>query len=107
MVVVTANPRKEPNFRCGMRALLTIVSGEGTPRSCELDPERPSTVGRSRDNTIVLHDERASRQHAHIYCENGQWFLRDNATLNGTRVGSALIDGPVALHDGQIGRAHV
>jgi two-component system response regulator HydG len=83
-----------------MRAQLTIVSGEGTPRSCELDPKRPITVGRSRDNTIVLHDERASRQHAHIYCENGKWFLRDNGTLNGTRVGSALIEGPVALHDG-------
>jgi two-component system response regulator HydG len=83
-----------------MRAVLTIVSGEGTPRTCELDPTRPITVGRSRDNTIVLHDERASRQHAHVYCEGGQWFLADNDTLNGTRVGAALIDAPVALHDG-------
>jgi two-component system, NtrC family, response regulator HydG len=83
-----------------MRALLTIVAGEGTPRSCELDPTRPITVGRSRDNTIVVHDERASRQHAHIYCENGKWYLRDNGTLNGTRIGTALIDAPVALHDG-------
>jgi Nif-specific regulatory protein len=83
-----------------MRALLTIVRGEGTPRSCELDPERPITVGRSRENTIVVQDERASRQHVCIYFDNAHWFLRDNDTLNGTRIGSAAIDRPVALRDG-------
>jgi two-component system, NtrC family, response regulator HydG len=83
-----------------MRALLTIVAGEGTPKVCELDPERPITVGRSRDNTIILHDERASRLHAHIFFEDGQWYLRDNDTLNGTRVATMPIHGPVALYDG-------
>jgi two-component system, NtrC family, response regulator HydG len=83
-----------------MRAVLTIVSGEGTPKTCEIDPQRPITVGRSRDNVMVLHDERASRQHAHIYFEHGQWFLRDNGTLNGTHVGATRIEAPLALHDG-------
>ena len=78
-----------------MRALLTIVRGEGTPRVCELDPARPVTIGRSRQCQIILRDERASREHAHVYHENGQWFLRDNNTLNGTRVGPAPITEPV------------
>jgi two-component system response regulator HydG len=83
-----------------MRAVLTIIAGEGAPRQLELEPAKPITVGRSRDNAIVLHDERASRQHAHVYCENGQWYLRDNDTLNGTRIGATAIDRPVPLRDG-------
>jgi DNA-binding NtrC family response regulator len=84
-----------------MRALLTIVRGEGSPRICELDPARPVSVGRSRDNHVVLQDDRASRQHARLYFEQGQWYLRDNGTLNGTRVGAVAIAEPVPLADGQ------
>jgi len=83
-----------------MRALLTIVRGEGTPKSLQLDPARPITVGRSRENHVVLHDDKASRQHARIYFEDGQWFLRDNGTLNGTRIGTVPIDREVVLRDG-------
>ena len=45
-----------------MRALLTIVRGEGTPRVCALDPDRPTMIGRSRQCQIILRDERASRR---------------------------------------------
>src|SRR5437899_2385133 len=83
-----------------MRALLTIVRGEGTPRVCDLDPERPVMIGRSRQCQIILRDERASREHARVYFENDQWLLRDNKTLNGTRVGTELITEPVVLTDG-------
>jgi len=83
-----------------MHAQLTIVKGEGTPQVCQLDPARPITVGRSRDNTVVLQDERASRVHVNIYFETGQWMLSDNHTLNGTRIGTMLVDAPVTLRDG-------
>src|SRR5205823_8839791 len=83
-----------------MRALLTIVRGEGTPRVCELDPARPITIGRSRQCQIILRDERASREHALVYHENDQWLLRDNKTLNGTRIAGEPIAEPVALSDG-------
>jgi Nif-specific regulatory protein len=83
-----------------MSAQLTIVKGEGTPQVCELDPAKPVTIGRSRDNTIVLHDERASRLHAKVTFEGGQWVLTDNRTLNGTRIGAASVVAPVPLRDG-------
>ncbi|HLY63920.1 MAG TPA: sigma 54-interacting transcriptional regulator, partial [Chloroflexota bacterium] len=83
-----------------MSALLSIVKGEGTPKIFELDPARPITVGRSRDNTIVLHDERASRLHVNIFFDKGQWMLADNRTLNGTRIGSILVEEPVPLRHG-------
>src|SRR5271163_1441583 len=83
-----------------MHALLTIVAGQGSPKTFELDPARQITIGRSRDNTIVLQDERASRLHANVYFDNGQWMLSDNHTLNGTRIGTSLVDKPVPLRDG-------
>jgi Nif-specific regulatory protein len=83
-----------------MRALLTIVRGEGTPRVCELLPGKEITVGRSRDNTMVVLDDRASRLHVRLWCDKGQWYVRDNGTLNGTRIGATAIDRPVPLRDG-------
>jgi Nif-specific regulatory protein len=85
-----------------MRARLVIEKGEGSPRYCDLDRQRTATLGRSRDNTIILHDEHASRQHAEVFFENGQWFLRDLDTLNGTFVNGEKITAPVALQNGQM-----
>src|SRR5437879_4771463 len=85
-----------------MRARLTIETGQGEPRICTLDPERPVTLGRHRKNVVVLHDEHASRWHAEVFHDNGRWFIRDAGTLNGTRLNGNPITQPVALEDGQV-----
>jgi transcriptional regulator with GAF, ATPase, and Fis domain len=82
-----------------MRACLTIEAGEGIPRTLELGPDRPVTLGRNRGNTIILHDEHASRSHAEIYLEDGHWFLRDCGTLNGTKLNGERIQQPTLLTD--------
>jgi Nif-specific regulatory protein len=83
-----------------MRALLTIEQGQGDPRVCPLEQDRPVTLGRHRKNCIVLHDEHASRWHAEVFAADGRWFIRDNGTLNGTRLDGDAINEPVALvHD--------
>jgi two-component system, NtrC family, response regulator HydG len=84
-----------------MHARLVIVRGEGTPSSFELDPDNPITLGRSRDNMMVLHDEHASRLHAQVYFQDGHWFLRDIDTRNGTRIDSERVRGATPLLDGQ------
>jgi two-component system response regulator HydG len=84
-----------------MVARLAIEIGVGSPQKVDLDPVRPTTLGRSRESTVVLHDEHASRQHAQIYSDNGQWFIRDFGTLNGTFVNGDRIAQPVALQHGQ------
>src|SRR5438105_1065739 len=85
-----------------MRARLTIETGQGDPRVCTLEPERPLTLGRHRKNGIVLHDEHASRWHAEIFHADGRWLIRDTGTLNGTRVNGTPIAQPVPLEDGQV-----
>ena len=69
-----------------MRASLVIEAEEGEPRVFPLPPDRTVTVGRHRNNLIVLHDEHASRWHAEVFQEEGRWFIRDFGALNGTRV---------------------
>ncbi len=84
-----------------MRARLTLEGGECIPPSLDLSPAgQPVTLGRSRDNTIVLRDELASRTHAKIYFEDGRWHVRDFG-LNGTRVDGSRVSGAVELADGQ------
>ena len=89
----TASPTRVcPAFRRRFAALTTVVAvtaalasvaGEAKPDAVELNPEQPISIGRSRDNTIVLpRDEHASRLHAKIYFENGRWYVRDFG-LNG------------------------
>lgn len=85
-----------------MRARLVTIQGEATPSTCDLDPHRPVTLGRSRENSVILHDEHASRRHARLYHEDGLWFIRDCATRNGTRVNSVRLQdgGEMALQHG-------
>jgi two-component system, NtrC family, response regulator HydG len=84
-----------------MRASLTIERGEGVPPVLELDPKTAVTLGRSRDNTLVLHDEHASRQHAQIFFQEGQWLIRDFGALNGTRLDGKPIQQQAVLQHGQ------
>ncbi len=82
-----------------MRARITVAAGECHPPAVDLTPGTPVTLGRSRDNTLVVRDELASRLHAKIYFEDGHWHLRDFG-LNGTRVNGTRINGAVELNSG-------
>ena len=85
-----------------MRARLAVVDGDARPNEVELAPERPISIGRSRDNTVVLpHEDQASRLHARLYFENGRWLLRDFG-LNGTRIDDARVNQVAELADGNV-----
>jgi transcriptional regulator with GAF, ATPase, and Fis domain len=51
---------------------------------------------------IVLKDEHASRRHAEVYQEDGQWLIRDVGGRNPTRVDGIKITEPTALRNGQL-----
>ena len=59
------------------------------------------SLGRAPGNTIVLHDERASRNHAEIRVnEDGKWDVRDLKSRNGTTVNGNEITSEHTLTDG-------
>lgn len=58
-------------------------------------------IGRSSDNRLVLQDERVSRRHALIHLQgDGEWWLVDLGSSNGTYVNRARISQPILLRDG-------
>lgn len=83
-----------------MKARLTVEFGDARPESLELDPTHPVSLGRSRDNTVVLRSEHASRLHAKIVFEDGHWHVQD-FSLNGTYVNGERVHQRTVLEHGQ------
>ena len=73
------------------RALLRVWSPDGTERTIEVDGT-PLTLGRSRDNGLVLADTRVSRQHGRLQARRGTLVYTDLGSTNGSRVNGIRVD---------------
>ncbi len=54
-------------------------------------------IGRAPSCTLVLDDDYSSSRHARIYPEDGQWFVEDLGSTNGTFVDRAQIEAPTTV----------
>jgi pSer/pThr/pTyr-binding forkhead associated (FHA) protein len=54
-------------------------------------------IGRAASCTLVLDDDYSSQRHARIYPEDGQWFVEDLGSTNGTYVDRNRIEGPMPI----------
>ena len=52
------------------------------------------TMGRSNDVTLPLGDDYSSGRHARLFSQNGQWFVEDLGSTNGTYLGRAKVSRP-------------
>jgi pSer/pThr/pTyr-binding forkhead associated (FHA) protein len=89
----------------GASALLVVQRGPNAGARFLLDAER-TTAGRRPDSDIFLDDVTVSRKHAEFVRRDGQFFVRDVGSLNGTYLDRDRIDEHV-LQDGdevQIGK---
>jgi hypothetical protein len=59
-----------------------------------------TTIGRTAESDITLPDRHVSRNHARVSFLNGQWFLEDLESRNGTLVNGTLIKRPAPLMTG-------
>jgi hypothetical protein len=87
-------------------AALVIRAGGGrVGESFPLEEDR-MTIGRRPDSHIFLDDVTVSRDHALLVRRNGQWYIDDSGSLNGTYVNRRRIDSH-QLEDGdelQVGK---
>src|SRR5262245_17448115 len=90
----------EPPGPYGMKARLTIETGDARPEALDLEPTQAASLGRSRDNTVVLRSEHASRLHAKVLFESGRWQVQD-FSLNGTLVNGSRVQQRADLEHGQ------
>lgn len=79
-------------------AVLRVLAREGPAREVALDGS-PLTIGRARDNRLILDDVRVSRHHARISGRRGALVLTDLGSTNGSRVNGLLVD-EVVLGEG-------
>ncbi|HEV8041176.1 MAG TPA: SpoIIE family protein phosphatase [Bryobacteraceae bacterium] len=80
----------EPVRATGRLPALAVINPSGNRSRIPLEP-LPFTIGRQGDNNLVLRDNRASRAHACIVVENGDYFVEDlnsrhGVFVNGQRV---------------------
>lgn len=60
--------------------------------------DAPITLGRSRENTLVLDDDFASGFHAKIAPDGrGGWYVEDLGSTNGTYMGQHQLEAPTSL----------
>ncbi|MDB9823425.1 FHA domain-containing protein [Deltaproteobacteria bacterium] len=64
------------------------------------------TVGRGKDNDIVLNDSTASRNHASIVKKENNYVLIDNGSFNGTNVNGQLVRNAILRNDDLIKIGH-
>lgn len=63
---------------------------------------RLSSLGRAPTNTIPIEDTFASSEHALIALRNGQWWLEDRKSRNGTTLNDVMIEHPVVVTQGDV-----
>ncbi|MFM8734035.1 MAG: sigma 54-interacting transcriptional regulator [Pirellulales bacterium] len=67
-----------------------------------LDAAGQITLGRAPTNRVVLHDERASREHAEVRFDAGGWIVCDLQSRNGTTVNGEPAAGDRRLAPGDV-----
>ena len=71
-------------------ASLIVVDPNGQRSRVELTP-LPFNIGRQAENHLVVRDSRASRTHARIIAESGQYTIEDNGSRHGVFVNGAKV----------------
>jgi FhaA, N-terminal domain/FHA domain len=73
------------------RALLRVFGRDGRETAIDVNG-RPLTVGRSRDNALVIDDPRVSRHHGRLQARHGTLVYTDLGSTNGSRVNGIRVD---------------
>ncbi len=79
--------------------VLTVIEGPTKGKRFELPANEPQLLGRSSES-LPLDDQAVSRRHAELTPDNGEWYLRDLESQNGTLVNGRPIQGRVRLRTG-------
>ncbi|MCA0452796.1 MAG: FHA domain-containing protein [Chloroflexi bacterium] len=66
-------------------------------------PLKPITsLGRAPTNSVIISDNFASSEHALVTLRQGQWWLEDRNSRNGTLINNIPVKQPVVISEGDI-----
>jgi pSer/pThr/pTyr-binding forkhead associated (FHA) protein len=89
-------PAKQPRPTKGAPTRVVVVDGPAKNTVVALG-EAPITVGRSPDCTLPVDDEYVSTRHARLVSRDGQWWVEDLGSTNGTYIGNERITRAVSV----------
>ncbi|MEW6567538.1 MAG: FHA domain-containing protein [Chloroflexota bacterium] len=81
-------------------AQLVVLDGP-EPGRCHVLGE-VNSLGRAADNAIRIPDETVSAYHARLSYQDGQWWLEDLGSRNGTWVNDVAVDQPLVITYGDV-----
>ena len=59
--------------------------------------QTPVTIGRANSSTLVLTDDFVSAHHARLFPHNGEWFIEDVGSTNGTYLDRNRVTSPTTV----------
>ncbi|MFZ5850743.1 MAG: FHA domain-containing protein FhaB/FipA [Actinomycetota bacterium] len=89
-------PARSPRPRKGLPSKVVVTQGALAGTSLGLG-DAPVTIGRAADSTLVLTDDYASTRHARLFPRDGQWFVEDLGSTNGTYLDRQKVNGPTPV----------
>jgi hypothetical protein len=89
-----ARPAKVKKGRTARQLVVTAGALAGTRITLG---EAQITIGRAEDCTLVITDDYASSRHAKLVPRNGQWYLEDMGSTNGTYLDRAKVSAPTPV----------
>ena len=99
-----ATAREAEASRRSYGRLVGMIEIDGAmAKTGESYPLLPITsLGRAPTNSIKIDDTFASGEHALVVLRNGQWWLEDRKSRNGTTLNGLAVNQPVIVTDGDI-----
>jgi len=83
--------------------LVILEAADGAPVPGTVFPLQPVTsIGRSPGNTVPIPDTYVSAQHALLTWREGQWWVEDLDSRNGTLLNGTRISGPTIVSAGDV-----
>jgi two-component system response regulator HydG len=82
-------------------SFLVMTVGARVGTQFMLEEGRQNRIGRGLDCDVILADPLSSRVHAILICEEGDWWVRDAGSRNGTYVSGQKVD-EARLIDGAV-----
>lgn len=93
-------PAQAPAARVSLPPLLATLEiiNEGPTKGQKFEIRQPLTnIGRGTHNDFVIVDSSVSDHHAKIVRRDGEWYVQDQSSTNGTYVGGKRIEGEMRL----------
>ncbi len=91
-------PKPPRQVRPGRGTPRFLVVTEGGLQGVSIDlADQQITMGRANDATLVLNDDYASTYHARIFPQDGQWFVEDLGSTNGTYLDRQKVTRPIPV----------